>query len=52
MRVNWVRLFLGILLVGLVFTDANGISYELVRLFKLVYFMFGVLMFGLAFEVK
>jgi len=52
MTINWARLVLAVALCGMVFTEPNEVSYEMVRLFKLFYFLFSILMFGLVFGVK
>ncbi len=52
MTINWVRFGLAALLLLLVWDDPSGVTYEMARLFKLLYFLFSLLMVGLAFGVK
>lgn len=52
MTVNWVRLGLATLLFLLVFTTPLGVDAEMARLFKLLEFLFALLMLGLSVGVK
>ena len=52
MTINWVRFGLAVFVFILVFTTPREVSFELVRLFKLLFLLFSILIFGLAFEVK
>ena len=52
MTINWVRLGLAVVLLSSLFFNPLGVDYEMVRLFKLLYFLFSVLLLGLAVEVK
>lgn len=52
MTINWVRLGLCFFTLLLALASPNGVSLEMTRLFKLLCFLFSILMLGLSFEVK